>query len=85
VLDVDHGKDEVGGRPLGFDRGQCVVAQLRLLFEDELNLLTGLLLERSDDLPDRLVLLLVLPLLPPHHEVGGLRAEWRYDQRCGEN
>ena len=49
--------------------------------EDELDLLAGLLLEGGDDLPDRLVLLGVVPLLPPHHEVGGLRAERRQNER----
>jgi hypothetical protein len=32
------------------------------------------LLEGGDDLPDRLVLLVVIPLLPPHDEVGRLGA-----------
>ena len=51
---------------------------------DELDLLAGLLLEGGDDLPDRLVLLGVAALLPPHHEVGGPGAERRQDQRRGE-
>ena len=46
--------------------------------EDEFDLLAGVLLEGGDDLPDRLVLLGVEPLLPPHHEIGGPCAE-----RCG--
>ena len=47
--------------------------------ENELDLLAGLLLEGGDDLPDRRVLLGVVPLLPPHHEVGGPGAERRQD------
>ena len=53
--------------------------------EGELDLLAGLLLEGGDDLPDRLVLLGVVALIPPHHEVGGLGAERRQEQRRGEN
>ena len=49
--------------------------------EDELDLLAGLLLEGGDDLLDRLVLLGVVALIPPHHEVGGLRAERRHGER----
>ena len=45
----------------------------------------SVLLEGGDDLPDRLVLLGVVPLLPPHHEVGGLCAERRQNQRRGKN
>ena len=50
----------------------------------ELDLLAGFLLEGGDDLRDRLVLLRVEPFLPPHHEVGGLRAERRQHERRGE-
>ena len=53
--------------------------------EDQLDLLAGLLLEGGDDLLDRLVLLGVVALVPPHHEVGGVRAERRQDEHCGEN
>jgi hypothetical protein len=45
---------------------------LRVL--DEPDLFPGLLLERGDDLDDRLIRLAVKALLPPYHEVGGLRA-----------
>jgi hypothetical protein len=48
---------------------------------DELDLLAALLLERCDDRTDRLVLLRVEPLLPPHHEVGSPRAGRRQCQR----
>jgi hypothetical protein len=50
----------------------------------ELDLFSGLLLEGGDDFPDRLVLLRVEPLLPPHHEVGGVCAERRYCERRGK-
>ena len=50
-------------------------ADLGLFGLDQLDLLSGVLLERRDDLGDRLVLLGVEPLLPPHHEVGGLCAD----------
>ena len=40
--------------------------------ENELDLLAAVLLKGGDGLPDRRVLLGVEPLLPPHHEVGGL-------------
>jgi hypothetical protein len=45
--------------------------------ECEFDLLAGVLLEGGDDLRDRLVLLGIEPLLPPHNEVGGLGAERR--------
>jgi hypothetical protein len=43
--------------------------------EEKLDLLAAVLLEGLDDLPDRLVLLGSEPFFPPHHEVGGMRAE----------
>jgi hypothetical protein len=58
---------------------------LRLWMEDELDLLAGLLLEGGDDLLDRLALLRVIALIPPHHEVGGPRAERRQQQPRTEN
>jgi hypothetical protein len=83
-LDGDNGEDEVGRGPPGFDRGQCIVAKLLVLFENELDLLIGLLLEGGNDLPDRLVLLVVLSLLPPHYEVGALGAKWRHYECHGQ-
>ena len=62
-----------------------LVEHLVLCGLDELDLLAGLLLEGGDDLRDRLVLLGVEALLPPHHEVGGPGAERRQDDRYGEN
>ena len=55
--------------------------------EGELDLLAGVLLEGRDDLPERLVLLGVVPLLPPHHQVGGFCAErrWQDQQRDEDN
>ena len=46
----------------------------------ELDLLAALLLKGGDDFPDRLVLLGVEPLLPPHHEVGGPGSQWRREK-----
>ena len=73
------------GRLAGLERRHDLVRKLLLWMEDELDLLAGLLLEGGDDLPDRLVLLGVVALLPPHHEVGGPGAERRQDQRGGKN
>jgi hypothetical protein len=53
--------------------------------KDELDVLAGLLLEGSDDLPGRLVLLGVEPLVPPHDEVGAPRAKRRHREHRGEN
>jgi hypothetical protein len=58
--------------------------ELLLWIEAELNLLADFLFEGGDDLPDRLVLLGVEPLLPPHHEVGGLSTERRKNERRGK-
>jgi hypothetical protein len=49
------------------------------------NSLAAPLLEGGDDLPDRLVLLSGVPLLPPHHEIGGLSGDRRHHERYGEN
>jgi hypothetical protein len=62
-----------------------LVRDLGLRVEGELDLLAGLLLERGDDLPDRLVLLGVVAFLPPHDEIGGLRAGRRHPERQHEN
>jgi hypothetical protein len=51
--------------------------------ECKFDLLPGLLLEGRDNLRNCLDLLRVKPLLPPHHEVGGLRAERRHHERSG--
>jgi hypothetical protein len=53
--------------------------------QDQLDLLAGLLLEGGDDLPDRLVLLRVVALIPPHDEVGGPSAERRHHEHRCEN
>ena len=53
--------------------------------EDELDPFAAVLLEGGHDLPDRLILLGVEPLLPPHHEVGGPGAERRQHDRRSEN
>src|SRR5262247_3038338 len=52
--------------------------------EDELDVITGTLLKGGDDLPDGIVFLVQISLLPPHHEVSGLRAERCENQRGGE-
>jgi hypothetical protein len=67
---------EVGRRA----RRECrrdLAWKLTLWAQDELDLLPGLLLEGGDDLSDRLVLLRIIALVPPHHEVRGPRAERR--------
>jgi hypothetical protein len=53
--------------------------------EDELDPFAAVLLEGCDDLPDRLILLGVGPLLPPYHEVGGPGAERGQHDRRSEN
>jgi hypothetical protein len=53
--------------------------------ERKFDLLVGLLLECGDDLRDRLVLLRVEALLPPHHEIGTAGAERRHGKRRGKN
>jgi hypothetical protein len=85
VRDADHGEEEVGRTPSGLDQSQCLVDKLLVRVEDELDLLPTVLLERRNDLPDRLVLLVVLSLLPAHHEIGALCAERRDGQRRGKN
>ena len=84
VLGVDYAEGEVGRLP-GLDRRYELVRKLLFGMEDELDLLARLLLEGRDDLPDRLVLLRVVALIPPHDEVGGLGAERRYDDRRSKN
>ena len=54
---------------------------LVLWMEDELGMFAALVLERGDHLSDRCVFLRVVPLIPPHHEVGGVCADRRQDQR----
>jgi hypothetical protein len=73
------------GRPVGFERGYDLVRKLLQGIGGDLDPLAGLLLESGDDLPDRLVLLRIVALLPPHHEVGGVRAKRRQHERGGEN
>jgi hypothetical protein len=80
-LRLGYREDEVGGSPPGLERRHKVGPKFFLRTKDQLDLLTAILLERRDDLPDRLVLFGGLSLLPPHHEVGGLGAERREDQR----
>jgi hypothetical protein len=52
--------------------------------EDEFDLFPALLLKCGDDFPDRCVFFAIDSLVPPHHEVGGLRAERREGQRGNE-
>jgi hypothetical protein len=73
------------GRSARRQRRLELLREFRLLIEDEFDMLTAVLLEGRDGLPDRLVLLRVEPLIPPHHEVGGLRAERCQDQHHGQN
>ena len=53
--------------------------------EGDLDLLSGLLLDGGDDLRERLVLLGVVRLVPPHDEIRGAHAERRHHERRGEN
>ena len=69
-------RSRVAGPPRALPQS---VRQLLHGMEDQLDLLAGLLLERSDDLPQRRVLLRVVALVPPHDEVGGPGAERRHD------
>jgi hypothetical protein len=69
----------------GLERSHEVGHKLLLRTELGVDLLSGLLLEGSDDLPDRLILLVVLCPLPPHHEIGAPRSERRHDDRRGKN
>ena len=84
VVGEPEAKGEVGRLPC-LERCLDFVRQLGLRIEDELDLLTCVLLEGGDDLPYRLVLLRVEPLFPPHHEIGGAGAERRQRERRGEN
>ena len=79
------GKKKKLGRPPPPQRRLGFVEHLILCGLDELDLLARALLEGGDDLADRLVFLGIESLLPPHDEVGGLCAEWRQDQRGGED
>jgi hypothetical protein len=72
------------GRPPGRERRLDLVRKL-VGIQNKLDLLAAVLLERCDDLPDRLLLLWVIALIPPDDEVGGLRAERRHDEHRGEN
>jgi hypothetical protein len=49
--------------------------------EDQLDLLAGFLLEGGDDLPDRIVFLGVVALVPPDDEIGGVCAQRRQNER----
>jgi hypothetical protein len=69
------------GQRAGLERCHDLVLKLILLIERELYLFTAALLESCDDISERLVLLGIGPLLPPHHEVGGLGAERCHDER----
>jgi hypothetical protein len=73
------------GRLPSRERGSGLVVHLILPRLNELDLLAASLLEGGDDLPNRLVLLGVEPLLPLHHEVGGLGTGRRHDDRRGKN
>ena len=74
------------GRSASLQRQLELFWELRLLIENELDLLAAPLLESGDGLRDRRVLLGMVSLLPPHHEVGGLRGDRRQDEcRSKEN
>jgi hypothetical protein len=47
--------------------------------------LAGALLEGRDGLPDRGVLLVLVSLFPPYHEVGALWTELRHGEHRSEN
>ena len=52
--------------------------------EDQLDLLAGFLLECGDDLPDWIVFLGVVALIPPDDEIGAPGAERRHQERRSE-
>jgi hypothetical protein len=62
-----------------------LVAHLILAVQDEVDLLAAVLLEGRDDLPNRLVLPGMGPLLPPDDEAGGVGGERGRGERHGEN
>jgi hypothetical protein len=62
-------------RPPRLERRLDLVADLILSGLDEFDFLAGLLLDRGDNFPDRLVHLRVDALLPPDDEVGAASAE----------
>jgi hypothetical protein len=80
LADVEDAEDEVR-RLSRLDRRHDLVRKLLFGMQNELDLLAGLPLEGGDDLPDRVVLLRVVALIPPHDKVGALHAEGRQHQR----
>jgi hypothetical protein len=80
VVGVDQGAEREVGRPPRLDRWHELAGKLRIRVKRELDLLAGLMLEGCDDFPDRLVLLSVVALVPPYHEVGGRCAEGGQNQ-----
>jgi hypothetical protein len=83
VLGNQEAEGEVG-RPAGLERRHDFDRNLILVVKSDLDLLARVLLESGYDFRNRFVFLEVGPLLPPHHEVGGLRAERRQNKRCGK-
>jgi hypothetical protein len=75
---LTEGAEQKVGRLPRLERRLDLIEHLILLGLDEIDLLAGALLEGPDDLRDRLVLLGVVPLLPPHHEVGAPGVERRH-------
>src|SRR5262245_49584090 len=71
-------------RLVGLERRHRLGRKLLFFVQCEVDSLAALLLEGRDDLPDRIVLLLVAALLPPYYEIGGAGAEWRHRQHRSE-
>jgi hypothetical protein len=81
---AERAEKEVGRLP-SFERRLGLVLHLDNRMRNEFDVLAGLLLERGDDLRERLVLAGVEPLLPPHHEVGAPGAERRWEKHGGKD
>jgi hypothetical protein len=83
-LSADERVQEIRRRP-GLERGVGLVEHLVHRGLNEFDVLAGLLLERGDDLPDRLVFLLVEAFVPPDDQIGGLRTARRHHERHAQN
>jgi hypothetical protein len=64
-IGVDQEAEQEVRRLTRFYGGLSLARQIRLIVEDQLDVLPGLLLKGGDGLPDRLILLGIEALLPP--------------------
>jgi hypothetical protein len=63
------------GRAAGLERGHDLARKICLGIQDELDWFAASLLEGGDNIPDGLLFLCVVALIPPHDEVGSPGAE----------